>query len=382
MSSEATEGMHQGQIVALYRKAMRWSQQDLAEALGLSLRTVQRMEQEVMIEDIERRKFLVGLLGIPAALMTLGDEEPSPIKKNSRPIFNDDLMVSLEEQLETRWEIFHIGGSNRAMRGLDRWMGEVATFAKAASGTAWHKRALAVLSMSYQLKGELLADKTHYTQADTLYTRAFRIAQELNDPELEAAVLVRKGVISMGQKQPQLAIQTLNGALEMIKGYGLPTLRGNILQVLADAYAQSQQPQACWHTLGMAESALQQRAQVRDRSQRVFTAASLTAHKGINALVLHDYERAGALLDKGLADYDPTFVPRRARLLVKKAEVHYGKGEIDACTLIAEEALALAYPTGARRVVARVQELHTTLTQSRWSKEKHVRRLGALLAMN
>jgi transcriptional regulator with XRE-family HTH domain len=75
MSSEATEGMHQGQIVALYRKAMRWSQQDLAEALGISLRTVQRMEQEAMIEDIERRRFLVGLLGIPAVLMTLGDED-------------------------------------------------------------------------------------------------------------------------------------------------------------------------------------------------------------------------------------------------------------------------------------------------------------------
>jgi transcriptional regulator with XRE-family HTH domain len=35
---------HQGQLVAQYRKALKWSQQDLADALGVSLRTVQRLE--------------------------------------------------------------------------------------------------------------------------------------------------------------------------------------------------------------------------------------------------------------------------------------------------------------------------------------------------
>ena len=48
--------------------------QDLADALGVSLRTVQRMEQEAVMKNLERRRFLVALLGIPAAFLGLDQE--------------------------------------------------------------------------------------------------------------------------------------------------------------------------------------------------------------------------------------------------------------------------------------------------------------------
>src|SRR5579859_1250454 len=96
MSRHGVELPHQGQLVAQYRKALKWSQQDLADALGVSLRTVQRLEQTPMIEDVDRRTFLVKLLGIPAALMAL-ENDLSTSGKKINLVFNDDPMSFLED---------------------------------------------------------------------------------------------------------------------------------------------------------------------------------------------------------------------------------------------------------------------------------------------
>ena len=68
-NSTGAGSIHQGQIVAHYREAMHWTQQRLADELGVDLRTVQRMEQRPMIKSLKRRQFLVELLGIPAIFM-------------------------------------------------------------------------------------------------------------------------------------------------------------------------------------------------------------------------------------------------------------------------------------------------------------------------
>src|SRR5260370_41789445 len=47
-----TDVAHQGQVIAQYRKAKKWSQQDLAEVLCVDERTVQRMEKQQMIKSI------------------------------------------------------------------------------------------------------------------------------------------------------------------------------------------------------------------------------------------------------------------------------------------------------------------------------------------
>jgi ribosome-binding protein aMBF1 (putative translation factor) len=76
---ETTHVTHHGQVVAQYRKVFKWSQEDLAEALRVDVRTVQRMEKQAMIKDLSRRRLLIGLLGIPAVLMGL-EHEPSPVQ--------------------------------------------------------------------------------------------------------------------------------------------------------------------------------------------------------------------------------------------------------------------------------------------------------------
>ena len=60
-----------------------------------------------MIKNINRRRLLVGLLGIPVALMGL-EFEPRDIEQLT--IVNDDQMAFFENEMTTRWEMLLIGG--------------------------------------------------------------------------------------------------------------------------------------------------------------------------------------------------------------------------------------------------------------------------------
>jgi transcriptional regulator with XRE-family HTH domain len=372
---------HQGQVITQYRKAKRWSQEDLAEALQVDVRTVQRMEKQAMIKNISRRQLLIGLLGIPAALMELENELLHQTLKIPL-VLNKDRMSFLEDEMSTRWELYYTGGTLRAARGLDMWIDEVTQLAKSSQETAWHKRTLALLTMSYQLQSCILRDSMEYTQAHFANRRAYHIAKELDDPELIASALSREGITLIQQEKPTDAIKYLQGALKTIHYLGLPTLKAYTLQGLSEAYAKAQQTQECWQSIGQLEHILEQGEHItEERSNTRLNTASVTAQKGINAVLLHDHQRALALMDKSLSTYDPAFIRGRARLLSQKAEAYYGLGYIDESATIAEEALRLARSVGANKTLARVRTLHTTLLQSPWRKERSIARLGAVLSL-
>jgi hypothetical protein len=114
--------------------------------------------------------------------------------------------------------------------------------------------------------------------------------------------------------------------------------------------------------------------------KRALTVLSIVAlWKGLYALLLHDYERAVVLFDKGLASEDPTLTSNRARFLARKAEACYGAGKISECIETAQEAFAMASPINQKNTIERVSTLHTVLSQSRWNREQGLRRLGASL---
>jgi tetratricopeptide (TPR) repeat protein len=303
-------------------------------------------------------------------------------QKTNILLFNDDPMSSIEDVIDNRWKLHLMGGPLNAFHGLDRTVREVENFAKEMRGKAWQQRAHTQLCMAYQLQGSVQGDMRHFDKALSIYQQAFNVAQEMQDNELQAAAQVRQAIVFMRQELPLTAVEYLNGALDLINGEGLPLLRGNILTIRSEAYAKAQRTQEAWHSIGLAERVLEQTPSVRERSHRTFNAALVAAHKGVDALLLGDYRRALALIEKSLKTYNPTFTPGRARLLARQAEAWYGLREIDNCTLAAEDALTLAQTVGASNTVVRIRNLYTTLAQSRWKKEPTVVRLGALTSAN
>lgn len=284
-----------------------------------------------------------------------------------------------ENDLATRWDLYYTGGPVRAERGLDLSIREIAKLARLAEGAGWHQRALRLLTMGYQLQTCIRRDMMKYDQAHLAYQRAFHVAQELEEPELIASALAREGVTLIQQEKPKEAIIYLDGALNLIDGRNFPTLKGHVFQALAEAYAKAKQSQDCWQSMGQAEQILAHQEQTQEQSLVRFNAASFAAQKGVNAVLLGDYERAVELIDESLRTYDPALIRGRARLIAQKAEALYGDGLVDASVATAEEAWALATSVGANKTIARVKILHTTLLQSPWRKEQSVARFGAKL---
>jgi tetratricopeptide (TPR) repeat protein len=332
-----------------------------------------------MIEDSGRRSFLVKLLGIPVVLMALGND--ISLKENkSNLIFNDDPMSFLEDIVATRWKTHLMGGPLSVAHGLERVVKEVVHFEQEVRGKAWHQRAMAQLCMIYQLRGSVAGDMMQYEQAFEIYKTAFVVANELHDAEMMAAVRVRQGILFMRQEQPVQAITYLNDGLRLINGLGYSQLKGNIFMILSEAHAKAQQTQPCWHMIGLAESTIEQQTSCHERSYRTCNLSSILAHKGVDALLLQDYDRALRLMEKSLKTYNPTQTPAHARLLARKAEAYYGLHMIDECAITAEEACILAASVGVSHTITRIKSLHTTLALSEWKRETGVRRLGALLA--
>jgi tetratricopeptide (TPR) repeat protein len=294
--------MHQGRIVATYRPAANLSQQDLADLMEVSVHTVQRMEKQAVIKDIERRQLLTALLGIPAVYLQLDSDTEQQIK-HAVFMYNDDPMSFLEDTVKTEWTLYLLGGTFAANSGLGRLVKGVESFAQGVPERGWHRRAHTQLCMVYQLQGSVEERLLHFQQALGCYQKAYTVASELNDAELLGAVRLRQGSALLRKEQPLEAIEYLEHARDLVQGKGVPLLRGNILADLSQAHAQAGQAQQCWRNLGLAEQALEQLGQAQERSYKEFHADHLNGQKGICALILQDYDRALRLIDKSLKTY-------------------------------------------------------------------------------
>lgn len=214
------------------------------------------------------------------------------------------------------------------------------------------------------------------------YQRAFHVAQELEDAELMASALARQGVTLIQQERPKEAIIYLSGALDLVETQHVPFLKGHTLQALAEAHAKAQQPEESWSRIGQAELYLVGKEQSQEKSLiRGVTIASISAQRGVNAVLLYDYQKAISLIDESLTIYDPALIRGRARLIAQKAEAYYGLGMIDACIGNALSALSLARSAGSSKTENRIRTLYTTLIQSSRGKDQSVIQLKETLSL-
>ena len=293
---------------------------------------------------------------------------------------SDDHMAFLEQEMASRWALYHTGGAARASIGLDVWLQEIIRCAQIARGTSWHEQAHILLTMSYQLQACVLRDLMRYPEAHRAHRKAFLVAQELHDPELMASALTREGITFNQQDQPVEAIAYFSQALATIKYLGYYRLEGYTLQAQSEAQAKAQQAQASWTSIGLAELTLGDHETLPERSLIRLNSASILAQRGVNAVLLYDYQQAVKLIDKSLDDYDPTLIRGWARLLAQRAEAYHGLGQLDACVSNAQEAFTMASSVGSSKTLDRVKSLHTHLLQSPWRKEQAVTQLSGLLS--
>jgi transcriptional regulator with XRE-family HTH domain len=101
---------HHGNIVKYYRCAVinqprGWTQEQLAEAMSVSTRWVQEIEKMEYIQDINRRKALAIILGIPAALLNI-DKFERLAERNTIQL-KPAMLKSLEGGVRSRWHTYY-----------------------------------------------------------------------------------------------------------------------------------------------------------------------------------------------------------------------------------------------------------------------------------
>ncbi len=348
----------------------------LAQAISQGIiMAIQELGSQDM--DTSRRKAIAQLLGTVTALVGADKASPAFV---THPLRGHNHLFSFEQELAIQWNLYHTGGTVQAYHGLHTFFSGLKDFTDKAKGSLLHGRALTSLCLGYQLEGSLYRDMMKYDDAHTSYTQAFEVAKELDDSELKAAALARRGVTYIQQNQPGEAIEYLQEAYMLIEKIDLPFLVGYIFQALSEAYAIAQQSSESERNIELAQQSLEQRGKVPERSYCQANTTSVTAQKGVNAVHLHDYTSAMTLLEQGLANYNPSLVRGRARLKAQKAEADYGLGLIDACCQDATEAWILARSAGSNKTFTRLRNLQRALVLSPWKKEQRVIDLNWVMA--
>lgn len=370
---------HHGQTIAAYRARQGMTQEDLAEELLMHPRSVQKLESKAMVRSMQRRWFLVGLLGIPAAFLDL--EGTPPWDERTTLAVNQDTMSFFESELDLRWQVLNTAGYAVAANGLSLWIDKSVEFVRSASGTPWHRRACGLLSMSYQLQGTIAREGLQFDLARSAFELAYTSAKEVGDVEMMAATRVRQGQISRADptiNDPIAATKYFQEALDLVQDKPFPRLHGNALQALAEASAQAGEKQDAWRSIGLAERIVG-REDSNERSRIKFDGSTVGAWKGVVALYLGEHDRSNRLIGKALKDYNPLWVSGRARFLMHQARALAGDGEIEESVAKAEESARLAGLIKNQRTVNQVRTFHQELTQSRWQREAGIKRLGALI---
>ncbi len=373
------------ELLRRFRKNYDYTQAETAKQLGYSEETIKSWEQGRRFPAREE----------VARLAKLMELDPQEVKRSiqiergqtqlykapDKSILNNDRLLIIENELLTRWDVYRTGGSRFAYRGLDMWVDAVKNVAQEAQGSIWSHRALASLSMGYQLMGSVGSDLMIYSQAHASYRKAYKVAELTQDRELMAAALAHRGVTCIQQRRPKTALSFLDNAVTLVNDLPVLRLKGYIYKALSEAHAMAHQADASLSNIDLVEQVFERHIEVLERSHCQVNVVSILAQKGVNAVLLGHYQDAIALIDQSLVTYDHAFIRGRARLMAQKAEAFYGLKQVEACTVLAEEAYHLAEAAGSRKTFERLQQLYASLIRSRWRKETGVVRLGALLAI-
>ncbi|MBX7266630.1 helix-turn-helix transcriptional regulator [Micromonospora sp. Llam7] len=297
------------QRFAQRRKAVGFSQEGLAERLGIDRSTVARWESgeteplpwlrpklaRVLQVAIEQLDELLAEAGEPEAL---ADERLSYALEHPR---SADLVAvaRLRERvhdLDTRYDM---APSTSLLADAGQCLGQV-SFLRAHATTSRVRRELfAVEAEAATLMGQLVWDASQrrdHTTARAYLDQAVDAARQLRDPTAEGLALLRTSFVALyGEKNPDAGLTLAMQTAETVKGSS-DVLTGLAVLHAAEARAMLGQRQECEQSLGEAEGCFE-RIGAADGAADLFSPTQHGRLAGSCYLFLQDAKRAEPILD-------------------------------------------------------------------------------------
>lgn len=382
------EASHHGRIIQAYRESQAGiTQQELAQRIGKSRRTIITIEQTARISDPRLRRTLAWALQIPPQLLGLSELilpkavilhalEPLPVSssKNLSRVVHE----TFTENLRMRLDLYYLGSALGADRNLNTHIEQLTQLAQ--NGSAKDRRSLLLLlSHNYQLKGMIARDQLDYDIAEHCFNQASLLAQEAESVELHALSIARLALAELWQNHVDSASQLYETAREISKR-SPAALRTYLAAGHAEAQGM-QGDQSCLTSLIEAQTLLRRIDPGDDElllfhstrpSEQSLNDGWLNCHTllGKPRLAIEQYDQLEEKLDLSMTRM-------RARLHLQFAEALF-VGKDMSCCFYAVEGVKLARAVGSRRLFQRARELATKLAKRSPNDERVKELLKAL----
>jgi len=394
--------------LAKRRKAMGYSQEKFAHALGVDRTTVGRWERgETTPEAVQRPRMaellqldlaeLDALLTPPQADLLESAASPSEDRHSSGEI---DDMIRREflrlmavtgaltalgtDEAEATAEAVERGslGDFHRMNGhlwqvyqLARSKGSVITIVQDqlnvlndALKTSPSRRASALCEAAgdlWQLAGELAFDGNRYTDAAVAYTLATSASSDARAFDLWACALVRHAYVDVYEKRFVEAAETLQAARKVAaRGDSSLSTRYWVASVQAEAYAGLRDLAACERALDEAQGVADLPGTIHNGGWLRFDGSRLVEERGARYVQLGRLDLAEtalrSTLDSGALAEGLSF-RRRGVVLADLAAIGAKRRDAEQVVSYGSEALRLAKQSGSGYVARRLQTLRAEL---------------------
>ena len=365
---------HHGKIIKYFRKDInRLTQEQLAEALGITTRWLQELETMLFILNTNTREALAMRLGIPRLLLNL--EEVDILSQYGKISLDNWLVDSWENEMFSRWELYYASNSLITERGLLEQIRKLEHHADAGSRNQY--RISGILSKDYQLAGSLARDHFHYSDAKKYLREAHRLAEVAQSVDLAAMSVERLAVVLLRQEHIEEALNVYQQTLELAH-HAQPHIKVYIWIGLGEAFARNGRKDDCYRTLDRAQKLLAQYSTVpveKDMAHIRLTMESMDSTRGECSVLLGEPQKGLDYLQSAFRKLDLTMTRRRCRLSMQQAEAYLAAGQPDACVDMTLQGLRLAQALISNENVNWACEIHTKLLASRWQNEPMVGQL-------
>jgi DNA-binding XRE family transcriptional regulator len=380
----ASESIHHGEVIQAYRRLRGLTQEELAQRIGRSRRTIVSLEQQHSIPNIRLRRALALVLSIPPHLLDLTEQSlaawsfappPSSPSTTAGLPLGEMEMRTLLDHVRLRFDLYYFTNARYAAEGLREQREYVTTLVKQGGSAHTRKRLLIVLSHLYRLDGMIARDALDYPTAEFDFQQASLVAQEASCPELEALALACRAVLFVRQRREAVALQCYDAAHAMAR-HASPALKAYL--AIGAAEAQSLlKDEACFRALEQAHRWLRLLDPADDplllyRSTRCSKQTLTDCWMACRAALGH-IEPALEYYSDSEYQGDSAMPRRQARMLIQCARLLYQNRDMSCC-FYATEGFRRAKAIESYYNMQQVKDLALTL-KARFPKDHRVQEL-------
>lgn len=378
------EGEYSKLAIARYRKGL--SQQQVAEAVGITRSTLSQWERGVQVPQefyvqrlcdfYQMARAELGLDGLaryrPRKIASKGKQDRSlslasdstktgtsilrePQQELDKEIdrlitrrltrLQDWVVDGLEDGTQLRWQLYYTSRNSLTENGL---LSQITRLEQLAdNGGEQHQRICRILAQNYQLAGSVARDRFQYTKALEFFQKAEKLHEDIQIPDLTATAIARQA-IALLRKDPERylnrSLTLYSSALDTVK-YAEPYTQAYVFSHNAEALARKGDYDGCIRSLDQAETLLKRAANIPIEEDFAYVHPSLQSladSRGECYVLLGKPEKGLEHLQAAQKRLNQKMNRNNCRLLMLQAEAYLAASQPDASVQQALKGLEVA----------------------------------------